>query len=38
MGYVSDIYGMSTGFFVPIPLFLFILFYGLSGYKTQGAT
>jgi FHS family L-fucose permease-like MFS transporter len=38
MGYVSDIYGMSTGFFVPIPLFLFILFYGLIGFKTQVAT
>jgi FHS family L-fucose permease-like MFS transporter len=33
MGYVSDLYGMSTGFFVPIPLFLFILYYGIKGYK-----
>lgn len=35
MGYVSDLYGMSTGFFVPIPLFLFILFYGLKGYHPR---
>ncbi len=35
MGAVSDVYGMSPGFFVPIPLFLFILYYAVSGYKVK---
>ena len=35
MGYVSDIYTMSTGFFVPIPLFAFILFYALKGHHVK---
>ncbi|MEI6678977.1 MAG: sugar MFS transporter [Mariniphaga sp.] len=35
MGYVSDIYTMSTGFFVPIPLFMFILFYALKGHHVK---
>ncbi|HPT14230.1 MAG TPA: L-fucose:H+ symporter permease [Bacteroidales bacterium] len=35
MGYISDIHGMSTGFLVPIPLFLFILFYALKGHKVK---
>lgn len=35
MGLVADTYGMSAGFFVPIPLFIFILYYGLSGYKVK---
>ena len=35
MGYVADHYGMAKGFFVPIPLFLFILYYALSGYKVK---
>jgi FHS family L-fucose permease-like MFS transporter len=33
MGAVSDAYGMSTGFLVPIPLFAFILYYAVKGYK-----
>lgn len=33
MGAVADTYGMSTGFFVPIPLFIFILYYALKGHK-----
>jgi len=35
MGYVSDLYGMSTGFLVPIPLFAFILFYALKGHRVK---
>jgi len=35
MGYVSDLYGMSTGFLVPIPLFAFILFYALKGHQVK---
>lgn len=35
MGYVSDIYGMAAGFFVPIPLFLFIAYYAIEGYKIK---
>ena len=35
MGAVSDVYGMSKGFFVPIPLFLYILYYALKGYKVE---
>ncbi|MFT3902531.1 MAG: sugar MFS transporter [Niabella sp.] len=35
MGKVSDIYGMSTGFFVPIPLFLFILYYAAKGFEVK---
>lgn len=33
MGAVADNYGMATGFLVPIPLFLFILYYAVKGYK-----
>lgn len=33
MGLVADTFGMSMGFLVPIPLFLFILYYGWKGYK-----
>ncbi|MFT4153531.1 sugar MFS transporter [Parafilimonas sp.] len=33
MGAVADKYGMATGFLVPIPLFLFILYYALKGHK-----
>jgi len=36
MGAVSDAYGMSTGFLVPIPLFIFILYYAVNGYKVKG--
>ncbi len=35
MGAVSDVYGMSTGFFVPIPLFIFILYYAFRGYQVK---
>lgn len=35
MGFVADMYGMSTGFFVPIPLFVFILYYAVNGYKVK---
>jgi len=35
MGLVADTYGMSAGFFVPIPLFLFILYYAVNGYKIK---
>lgn len=35
MGAVSDVFGMSVGFFVPIPLFLFILYYGLKGHQIK---
>lgn len=35
MGAVSDAYGMSKGFLVPIPLFLFILYYAVNGYKMK---
>jgi len=33
MGWISDHYTMSAGFFTPIPLFLFILFYAVKGHK-----
>ncbi len=33
MGAVSDAYGMSIGFLVPIPLFAYILYYALKGCK-----
>lgn len=35
MGAVADAYGMSLGFLVPIPLFAFILYYGVKGYKIE---
>ncbi|MBZ4187341.1 sugar MFS transporter [Niabella beijingensis] len=35
MGLIADTYGMATGFFVPIPLFLFILYYAVNGYKVK---
>jgi FHS family L-fucose permease-like MFS transporter len=35
MGAVADNYGMAKGFLVPIPLFLFILFYAVEGYKVK---
>lgn len=35
MGLVSDLYGMSTGFLVPIPLFIYIVYYGLQGHKVK---
>src|SRR5690606_16795759 len=33
MGLVADTYGMAIGFLVPIPLFLFIVYYAVNGYK-----
>lgn len=33
MGWISDISSMSTGFLTPIPLFAFILYYSVQGYK-----
>jgi MFS transporter, FHS family, L-fucose permease len=33
MGLIADKYNMSVGFFAPIPLFVFILYYGLKGHK-----
>ena len=35
MGLVADTYGMAKGFFVPIPLFLFIFYYAFKGYKIK---
>ena len=35
MGAVADAYGMSLGFLVPIPLFVFILYYALKGHKIK---
>lgn len=35
MGLISDHYTMSTGFFTPIPLFLFILYYALKGHEVK---
>jgi len=35
MGYVSDMYGMAAGFFVPIPLFAFIAYYAIAGHKIE---
>lgn len=36
MGLVADTYGMALGFLTPIPLFLFILYYAISGSKVLG--
>jgi FHS family L-fucose permease-like MFS transporter len=37
MGLIADKFTMSVGFFAPIPLFVFILYYGLKGHKVQTA-
>jgi len=37
MGLIADKFTMSVGFFAPIPLFAFILYYGLKGYKVEAA-
>jgi FHS family L-fucose permease-like MFS transporter len=37
MGLIADKFTMSVGFFAPIPLFVFILYYGLKGHKVQSA-
>jgi MFS transporter, FHS family, L-fucose permease len=35
MGAVSDAYGMSAGFLVPIPLFIYILYFAIKGSKIR---
>lgn len=35
MGAVGDAYGMPIGFLAPIPLFAFILYYAVDGYRTR---
>jgi len=35
MGWISDHYTMSAGFFTPIPLFGFILYYALKGHEVK---
>jgi FHS family L-fucose permease-like MFS transporter len=35
MGWIADISSMSVGFFAPIPLFAFILYYALEGHKVR---
>jgi MFS transporter, FHS family, L-fucose permease len=35
MGAVADAYGMSAGFLVPIPLFLYILYFAIKGSKIR---
>jgi FHS family L-fucose permease-like MFS transporter len=37
MGLIADKFTMSVGFFAPIPLFAFILYYGLKGHKVESA-
>jgi FHS family L-fucose permease-like MFS transporter len=37
MGLIADKFNMSVGFFAPIPLFAFILYYGLKGHKVESA-
>ncbi len=38
MGLIADKYNMSVGFFAPIPFFIFILYFGLKGYKVKSIT
>lgn len=35
MGLIADNFNMSVGFFAPIPLFAFILYYGIQGHKVK---
>jgi len=35
MGLIADKFNMSVGFFAPIPFFIFILYFGLKGYKIK---
>lgn len=37
MGLIADKFNMSVGFWAPIPLFAFIFYYGLKGYKVRNA-
>ncbi len=38
MGLIADKFNMSVGFYAPIPLFVFILYFGLRGHKIQNAS
>jgi MFS transporter, FHS family, L-fucose permease len=38
MGLIADKFNMSVGFFAPIPFFIFILYFGLKGYKVKSNT
>jgi FHS family L-fucose permease-like MFS transporter len=33
MGYLADVYSMSLGFIIPMICFIFVLFYGIKGYR-----
>ena len=33
MGWIADISSMAVGFYAPIPLFLFILYFAVKGHK-----
>lgn len=35
MGLIADRYNMSVGFFAPIPFFVYILYYALSGHRVK---
>ena len=35
MGHISDLYSMSVGFLAPIPLFMFILYFGIRGHNVK---
>lgn len=35
MGLIADTSGMSAGFYAPIPFFVFILYYAISGHKVK---
>ena len=35
MGWISDQYTMSVGFYAPIPLFVFIFYYALKGHHVK---
>ena len=36
MGWIADVSNMATGFLVPLVCFLFIAWFGFSGYKVKG--
>jgi len=35
MGWIADVSSMSVGFYAPIPLFAFILYYAIEGHKVR---
>jgi FHS family L-fucose permease-like MFS transporter len=35
MGWIADVHNMSAGFLAPIPFFVYILFYAVSGHKVK---